>query len=175
MYLCRLCDAHIHLDVEVLTFHIQRLCSNCVSKVAEGDDVRELVINGKRRIGEDAADIRTAEHIEPSAHLEVGKCSPKPSAKVDEHFAVSQRALLLRSIDELVVVGSYIHIQLHTLQVTEINITVEHQRRLACGVCLDSVEIEAAALHSNRMVGYLQIHVIAVGLDVKRVRSQFSI
>ena len=167
MYLRRLGNVDVHLHVDALALHVNNLRWYRIVEVHKGYDVGELVIDSKRRVGEDAADIRAAQHIELSAHLQVGERAPKSAAKVDEDLAVGQRALPLRSIDELIVVGSHIHVELHSVEVAEVDIAVEHKRRLACSICLDAVKVDTTVLDGNRMVWYLQVHVVAVCIDMQ--------
>ena len=155
MYLSRLGNAHVHLHVDALALHLDRLRSNSVTEIRKGDDVCKLVVIGKRRVGQHHTDIGTAQHIELSTYTEVVERAPETAAHVNEDLAISQRTLPLRRIDELIVVGSDIHVELYLTEVTEIDIAVEHKRCLARCVCLDAVKVEAAVVDRNRMVGYL--------------------
>ena len=80
----------IHLHVYALALHVDGFRGNRVVEINKGDNVRELVVDGQWRIGQDTAHVGTAQHVEFSAHPEVVGCAPKPSAKVDENLTISQ-------------------------------------------------------------------------------------
>ena len=162
-------DVYIHLNVQMLIRSLLRFNTQGVCEVAEGYQVGKLVFDGKGRILQYIRDIRVAQNIQCASHLQVVQRSPDAIVNVNIYLTVCQGVTCLGRIYQLVILGSDIQVQLHILQVAEVDVSVQRQRVVAGCVSLYLRQVYMTMINIQRIVGDAQVDVVCLGRNIQRV------
>ena len=131
-----------------------------VFETGERDEVVQAVVHGERGVFEDIGHVGTVAHIKVTANKEIVERAAHSGIHVGIYLSENHGLPLALGVDQLKILARKVEVHADAREVAHIQRAVEHERVLAGGIKIISVENEAAILN---------LHGLLVGAQVEAV------
>ena len=134
-----------------------------------------MIVGSQGGIAKDIGHIRSTQHFQSSAHVQIVGRTAHRGKDIDEGFAIGYAVRILLGTDNLEVTGPHAHINHHTVEVGEIDRALNVQRILVIGIEGEVVEQQLGIDNTHRVVVETKGHTIGYTLHIRGIEVDFAI